>query len=230
MKKSVRQEQAAVPGTRKGRALATRRRVLVAAYELIREIGYAATTMAAIARRAGVAEQTLYFTFRNKPAIVNEVLHAAVVGFDRWSPTLDVDVRRDHQATARAKFPWFEAFEAEPDPRRALELYVDGTVEIFERAGPLLAAVSGLGLPELQPTLAASDALREEASNMIVRALKAKGRGLRRGLAQRRAADIFHVLTSPLLHHQLTGGRGWSAAQARSWLVDVLAEQLLARQ
>src|SRR5262245_27049018 len=136
--------QTATPATRKERALGTRRRVLRAAYELICEIGYAATTMTAIAKRAGVAEQTLYFTFRNKPAIVTEARHAAVVGFERWSPTLDADVRRDHPATARAKFPWYEAFEAEPDARRALELYVEGTVEIFSRAGPLLAAVSGI--------------------------------------------------------------------------------------
>jgi AcrR family transcriptional regulator len=228
MKRTSAPEPPDASGTRKQRALATRRRVLVAAYDLICETGYAATTMTAIARRARVAEQTLYFTFRNKPAIVNEVLHATVVGFDRWSPTLDLEVRQDHQATAREKFPWFEPFESERDPRRALEVYVDGTVEILARVGPLLAAVSGLGLPELQPTLDASEALRYEASEMIVQALKVKGRGLRQGLSSRRAADVFHVLTSPELHHQLTAGRGWSATQVGSWLVDLLAQQLLA--
>lgn len=216
------------PGTRKGRALATRRRMLKAAYDLICDVGYASTTMAAIAVRAGVAEQTLYFTFRNKAGIVNEVLHAVVVGFERWTPTLNLDVRRDHQATARAEFPWFAPFEAEPDARRALKLYLDGTVDILGRAGPLLAAVSGLGLPELQPTLASSEALRAEASLMIVRALKNKGRGLRKGLTVPRAADILHVLSSPQLFHQMTADRGWSTAQARAWLVQLLAEQLLA--
>jgi hypothetical protein len=43
-----------------------------------------------------------------------------------------------------------------------------------------------------------------------------------------RAADVFHVLTSPLLFHQLTVGRGWSVSQTRAWLVALLAEQLLA--
>ena len=216
------------PGTRKGRALATRRRMLKAAYDLICDVGYAATTMTAIAERAGVAEQTLYFTFRNKVGIVNEILHAVVGGFEQWTPTLDLDVRRDHQATARVEFPWFVPFEAEPDARRALALYVDGSVEIFCRAGPLLAAVGGLGLPELQPTLANSEGLRSEASLIIVRALKDKGRGLRKGLTVPRAADIFHVLSSPQLFHQMTAARGWSTAQARAWLVQLLAEQLLA--
>jgi AcrR family transcriptional regulator len=229
MKTTKRKEPPPPAGSkRREQALGTRRRILLAASELIGEIGYVATTMAAIAKRAGVAEQTLYFTFGSKPSIVNEALHAAVVGFDSWSPTLDRDVRHDHQATARAKFPWFEAFEAEADPRRALELYVAGAVEILGRTGPLLAAVSGLGLTELEPTLAGSEALRREASEMIVRALSAKGSGLRRGLSRRRAADIFHVLTSEPLHRQLTVGLGWSSAQFRSWLVQLLAEQLLA--
>lgn len=228
MKSPTGQNEADAPETRKERALATRRRMLKAAYDLICDVGYAATTMAEIARRAKVAEQTVYFTFRNKPAIVNEVLHAVVVGFDRWSPTLDHAVRSDHKATARAEFPWFASFEAERDGRRALALYMGGAVEIFGRAGPLLSAVSGLGLPELQPTLDSSEALRAEASQMIVRALKAKGRGLRKGLSVSKAADIFHVLSSPLLFHQLTANRGWTTAQARTWLVALLAEQLLA--
>lgn len=228
MKRATAQNETDAPETRKERALATRRRMLKAAYDLICDVGYTSTTMAAIAARAKVAEQTVYFTFRNKPAIVNEVLHAVVVGFDRWSPTIDHEVRQDHQATARVQFPWFAPFEAEPDARRALSLYMTGTVEILVRAGPLLAAVSGLGLPELQPTLDGSEALRAEASLMIVRALKAKGRGLRKGLTVPKATDIFHVLSSPLLFHQLTTNRGWTASQAGAWLVALLAEQLLA--
>ncbi len=105
MKRVAGQNETDAPETRKERALATRRRMLKAAYDLICDVGYAATTMKAIAARAKVAEQTVYFTFRNKPAIVNEVLHAVVVGFDRWSPTVDHEVRQDHKATARAPWP-----------------------------------------------------------------------------------------------------------------------------
>jgi AcrR family transcriptional regulator len=202
--------------------------MLEAGYQLLCEVGYGAATLAAIARRAGVAEQTLYFTFGSKPAIVNEVLHAAVVGFDVWSPALDGAVRRDHLATARDQFPWFRPFEVEPDPRRALTLYMDGTIEILARVAPLEAAVNGLGVPELQPTLDVSERLRDEASQMIVQALKTKGRGLRRGLSLQRAVDIFHVLTSPLLFHQLVAGRGWSPTQAGAWLAATLGDQLLA--
>jgi AcrR family transcriptional regulator len=202
--------------------------MLQAAYETFCASGYAATTMEAIAERAEVAVQTLYFTFRNKAAILNEVLHAAVVGFEQWSPSLDTEVRTDHLSTARASFPWYPRFEAERDPRQALRIYVDGTAEILARVGPLMAAVSARGVPELEATLASSEALREEASGFLVAALKAKGKGLRTDLTLQRAVDIFMVLTSAQLFHQFTAGRGWSLAETKRWWVELLAQQLLA--
>lgn len=216
------------PQTRKNKALATRRRILEASYDLLCKVGYAATTMAAIAKRADVAEQTLYFTFSNKIAIVTEVLHSSVVGFDRWTPTLDMEVRQDHLAAARGAMPWFGPFLAEPDPRRAIERYFEATADIFDRVGPLLAALSGLGLPELQGALDHSEALRVEAAGLILDSLRKKGTGLRADLKPARARDIFLVLTSVTLYRELTVGRGWSRRQATRWLGDLLADQLLA--
>jgi len=202
--------------------------MLRAAYDLVCEVGYEATTMASIAERAGVAVQTLYFTFHTKAAILSEVLHATVVGFDRWAPTLDRDVHRDHLSVAREEFPWFRPFEAEPDPRRAIALYVEGTAQILAREGPLLVGLGAQRAPELEATLADSERLREEASRLIVSALRAKGRGLRASLSLRQAVDIFSVLTRAELYHDLTVRRAWSHAQARKWLTEVLGQQLLA--
>jgi AcrR family transcriptional regulator len=216
------------PSTRKDKALATRRRILAAAYDLLCEVGYAATTMAAIAERAGVAEQTLYFTFSNKPAIVTEVLHSAVVGLDRWTPTLDAAVHEDHLTAARGAMPWFSAFESEPDPRRAIERYFDATAEIFDRIGPLLTALGGLGLPEIRLAIDRSEALRVEAAGLVLGVLRKKGAGLRRDLKPARARDVFLVLTSGTLYRELTVGRGWTRKQATHWLVDLTANELLA--
>jgi AcrR family transcriptional regulator len=201
--------------------------MLQAAYELVCELGYEATTMAAIAERAGVAVQTLYFTFHSKPAILSEVLHASVVGFDRWSPTLDRDVHRDHRSVVREEIPWFRSFEAEPDPRRAIGLYVEGTAEILARAGPLLANLGAQRASEIEATLVDSERLREEASTMIVSALRTKARGLRASLSLGQAVDIFLVLTRAELYHDLTVRRGWSHAQAKKWLTEILGHQLL---
>ena len=214
--------------SRRDRALATRRRMLQATYDLVTEIGYGATTMAAIAERAGVAEQTLYFTFHTKPAILSEVLHASVVGFERWTPSLHQEVRADHRAVAREQMPWFGPFEDESDPRRALEHYVDGTAEIWARVGPLLASLGTQPGSDLAATLTASERLREEASAMLVGMLAKKGSGLRSSLTRRAAVDVFHVLTRGELYFDLTTVRGWSHARAKRWLLELLARELLA--
>ena len=213
---------------RQDRALATRRRILEAAYDLVCEVGYEATTMTAIAARASVAVQTLYFTFHTKPAILSEVLHASVVGFDRWSPTIDRDVKLDHRSVARDKMPWFLPFEAQPDPRKAIAIYVEGTAEILARVAPLLVSLGAQRASEIEATLAQSERLREEASSMLVASLATKGKGLRRSLSRREAVDIFSLLTRAELYHDLTVGRGWSAARAQRWLAELLADQLLA--
>ncbi len=209
-------------------ALATRRRILEAAYERVCELGYEATTMTAIAERAGVAVQTLYFTFHTKPAILSEVLHASVVGFDRWSPTIDRDVKVDHRSVARDKMPWLPPFESEPDPAKAIAIYVEGAAPIWARVGPLLASLGAQRATEIEATLAESERLREEASSFLVAEIATKGRGLRPSLPRREAVDIFFVLTRAELYHDLTVGRGWPAARAQRWLAGLLAAQLLA--
>jgi AcrR family transcriptional regulator len=216
------------PNKKQDKSVATKRRILRAAYALVCESGYEATTMAAIAARAEVAVQTLYFTFHTKPAILSEVLHASVIGFDRWSPTIDHDVKADHRTVARAAMPWFLPFEREPDPRRAIEIYVEGTAEIWARVAPLLVSLGPQRGTELEATLAASERLRDEASEILVETLATKGRGLRPLLSKRKAVDIFFILTRAELFYDLTVTRGWSEARAKEWLVSLLAQQLLA--
>ncbi|MGH2394330.1 MAG: helix-turn-helix domain-containing protein, partial [Candidatus Limnocylindria bacterium] len=60
--------------SRRQRAAATRRRIGEAAFRLFALSGYAATTMEAIAREAGVAVQTVYFTFHTKAAVLIEAM------------------------------------------------------------------------------------------------------------------------------------------------------------
>ena len=112
--------------TRRERTLATRRRMVGAAYRLFCEKGYVATTMEAIAREADVAVPTLYFTFRTKGAILGEALGAAVMGFD--------------EPVGPEDSSWYGEFQAEPDARRALRILVENSTPILRRVGPLMAA------------------------------------------------------------------------------------------
>ena len=199
--------------TRRERTLATRRRMVEAAYRLFCENGYIATTMEAIAREADVAVPTLYFTFRTKGAILGEALGAAVMGFDE--PVGPEDA------------PWYLAFEAEPDPRRALKILVENVAVILRRVGPLTAATYAA---ENDPEVAAVRDLGEKRQHQgygaIVRSLAHKG-GLRQGLGVARATDILFVLLSADLFEALATGRGWSFTEYKRWLVDALSQQLL---
>jgi AcrR family transcriptional regulator len=198
---------------RRERTLATRRRMVGAAYRLFCERGYVATTMEAIAREAGVAVPTLYFTFRTKGAILGEALGAAVMGLDE--PVGPEDA------------PWYRAFEAEPDPRRALKILVENSAPILRRVGPLLAATyAAAGDPEVASVYALGEQRRHDGYRAIVQLLARKG-SLRRGLTVARATDILLVLLGPQLFDALANGRGWSVAECDRWIVEVLSQQLL---
>src|SRR4051794_26297375 len=60
-----------------------RERIAEAAFRLFAANGYAATTMEAIAREAGVAVQTVYFTFHTKPDVLIEAMKVAGGGPER---------------------------------------------------------------------------------------------------------------------------------------------------
>lgn len=66
--------------TRKERSERTRRAIVQAATDEFRASGYHGTTMAAIARRAGVAVQTVYFVFHTKPLLLTATIDQAVMG------------------------------------------------------------------------------------------------------------------------------------------------------
>lgn len=53
----------------------TQRRILAAALELFAENGYAATSTAAIAKRAGVAEKTIFANFTTKERLFEQILN-----------------------------------------------------------------------------------------------------------------------------------------------------------
>jgi AcrR family transcriptional regulator len=67
----------------------TRDQVLAAAAELFERSGWAGTTVAAIARHAGVAVETVYSGFGSKKQLLREVVDFAVVGDAEPVPLAD---------------------------------------------------------------------------------------------------------------------------------------------
>jgi len=62
-------------------------RIVDAATDLFFTLGYGATTIEAVARRAGVSKRTFYHRFANKSALLSAVVHRTI---DRMRPPADV--------------------------------------------------------------------------------------------------------------------------------------------
>lgn len=211
--------------TRAERALENRRRMVAAAYRLFCESGYPGTTMTAVAAEAGVAVQTLYYTFHTKAELFGETVGAAVVGFDNWGQPA-------HESIAVDELPqmltWWGEFKAAPDSAAALKVFVHHGVDVLERVAPLVAAFhGGAGDPDVVGVVHLGEERRVDSYRAVVRTLGGKEGGLRRGLTISDATDVLLVLFSAEVYQALASGRGWPRARCERFLYDVLDSQLL---
>jgi AcrR family transcriptional regulator len=194
---------------RRERTMATRRRMIETAYKLFCERGYG-VPLTDIAEAAGVAVQTLYFTFHTKAALFLEAFDFAVTGDVLGTPP-------DQQA-------WAARMAAEPDPRNAMRIMVDGAIGIFERVAPLTGVIKNTD-EELAAAYRHREQLRLEGYGRQVSAL-AKRAKLRRGLNVDEATDIVFALFSPELYQVMVSERGWSTERWRRWVGETLGEAL----
>ncbi len=68
------------PSLRQAQTALTEERIIAAAGELFLAGGYVATTLEAVARRAGVGARTVYVRFGTKAALIKRVVDVAIVG------------------------------------------------------------------------------------------------------------------------------------------------------
>lgn len=198
--------------SRRERAAATRRRMVEAAYLLMSTRGYMETTMADIAAEAGVAVQTLYFTFHSKPAVMRAAFEFAVKG--------------DHLPTSPVERPWFAAMEQEPDHERALATFVDASIEILRRVMPLAAVFSALGDdPEIASFYELTGRLQRDGYRIVVDTLGRK-RPLRTGLSPEDATTILLVLVGTDVYRSMLVDHGWAEQRWRSWVIGTVSEAL----
>jgi len=196
--------------TRQAKAAATRQRMLVAAYDCFCEEGFRATTMDRIAERAGVAVQTLYFTFHTKDELLQEVHNWTVLGDDPTPPPQQ---------------PWYLAAIEEPDARRSLALIVAGVVVIESRVAPMLPVFHAVSADPAGEIFRHADALRREGMEEVVDILVTKA-PLRRGMTKRRAVDLLHILMGPESYRSFVLECGWTTKQWTAWVTATLSRDL----
>jgi AcrR family transcriptional regulator len=196
---------------RRERAAQTRRRILDAAYRLLCAGGYEATTMQMVAEAAGVAVQTVYFVFGTKAQLLVEVENRVILG--------------DAQSEQELRRSWATQLEKETDSHKLLALFVDVATDIQSRIAPFVAAL-GPALPSDPQSVGARERGRDEFFGAVVGRLEAIGT-LRDGVTRSRALDIIRVVNTVEAFVDLTTRRGWSVAEWKAWLTELLSTQLL---
>ena len=200
--------------SRADKARANRRRMREAALTLFIKRGYAVTSIQAIADEAGMAVQTVYFTFGSKRALLSEILDVAVAGDEEPVPTLE-------RAEVLAAID-------DPDQEKQLREQTRIAREIYERVAPVLQVVANAASadPEIAELWETNNSQRATVMERLITALAGKG-PLRDGLDTAMAIDIALALQSPEMYQYLTKRRGWSPSRWQQWTADALITQLL---
>ena len=199
--------------TRREQAAATKERMIRAAIEVFTGSGYVGARMGDIAHRAGVAVQTVYFTFHTKAELLQACFDFAVLGPERLPPM---------------EQPFYADLLAARSGRAAIAAFVAGNTAILARVAAIKeVAESAPHEPEAAAVVANSERLRREGLAQIV-GLVGDRFGLRAGLNVDEATDLLLMLSSsgPYLTLQRYG---WSDEKYMGWLTDALARLLLAR-
>lgn len=182
-----------------------RRRLIEAATELILARGYPATTMAEVAKRAGVAVQTVYFTFHTKAALFTAVMEGLAAGPDGPTPVLE-----------RA---WVHELRDSADPARALALIVEHGTDIFVRLMPVWPSIQAAAAADqdFAERFAVIVSRRREGMRQLLGELAARG-AWRAKTTTESVADHFFLLQSPELLHLATTTLGWSIEGFKAWV------------
>jgi len=198
--------------TRREQAAATRERMIRAAIEVFTEAGYVGARMSDIATQAGVAVQTVYFTFHTKAELLQACFDHAVLGPDRLPPM---------------EQPFIADLTTAASGGAALSAFVRGNTAILTRVAAIKeVAESAPHEPDAAAVVERTERLRREGLAQIVD-LIAERWGLRSGVDAAEATDLLLMLSSSGPY--LTLRRyGWSDEQYATWLAGTLTRDLLA--
>lgn len=197
---------------RRQQAADNQRRIIAAAHELFLDKGYSATTITEIAAAAGVAAETVYAAFRNKPTL----LHRA------W----DVAVGGDEQDIHLLDRPEMRAVFAEPDLATRLTRFAAVNTPIMRRTARLLRVLQDAtgGDPAVADLLAEIDRARLDAMALHARAAADTGQLL---VSQQECRDVLFATTDGSLWLTLVQRAGWTDTQYAAWLARLWTAMLV---
>jgi AcrR family transcriptional regulator len=190
---------------------ATRAGVVEAASRLFVANGYTATTMAAIAREAGVAIQSVYSAAQSKAELLRLVVDRAMAGDDE-----DLDVHDQ---------PLFAAIVDAPDPEAKLTAMAAMIADVQERSAPVQAAYREAAATDATVAAAveAAHQRRYETFGVAIQTLPPE----RLRYSYEDTLDTAWAVGSTEVFMLLRRIRGWDAKRYADWLSRTLIDQLL---
>lgn len=191
-------------------ATATRSKIVDAASELFLRDGFVTTTMAAIAKEAGVAVQTLYLSFGSKTAILQAAFDQALT---------------DSEPTGILETDWFQQVLANPDGVAALRRFCHESARVIGRAAPLFNVMRAASAdPEVGEVLTHNKKLRYDGYRLVVEAIASRA-GFDHELSVGDAHGIVYSVLSEDGYLLLVTEHGWSAEEWVSWVSRTCLEQ-----
>jgi AcrR family transcriptional regulator len=191
---------------RRAQARETQRTVLDAARELFVGQGYGRTTIADVARAAGVSVETVYAAFGNKATLLHRV----------WDVTIGGD---DEEITYHER-PEILALRAEPDLARRLAMQAVLFTQTSRRIVPFLLAVQGAAATEPAAAEMLAEMGRQRLEGLGVMAAAAAATG-QLAVSEQECRDIIWATMDGVLWQRLVNERGWSDEQFQEWLAQM---------
>lgn len=185
---------------------------LDAAERLFLERGYAGTSVASVAKEAGLSVQTIYKVFGGKSGLVKAIYFRGLLG------------KGDHPAYARSD----AMREREVDPRRIMCQWGALTTEVASVVSPirLLMRSAAVTDPEMAGLLKETDEDRLARARHHARFLKERGH-LREGITLEEATDVLWTCSSIEIYDLLVLQRNWPLPRFARFVSDFMITALL---
>lgn len=196
-------------------AAATRRAVLDAARALFTTTGYAATTVAQIAERAGVNVDTVYAAVGRKPVVLREVVETAISDGDHAVPA--------------AEREYVQAIRAARTAAEKIAVYAAALAAMGPRTAQVFVALRDAATRDAACAALHTEITERRAANMRLFAADLRATGeLRADLTDDEVADIVWSMNAAEYYTLLVHRRGWTPQRYGEFLADAWRRLLLA--
>lgn len=181
----------------------TKRAILEAAWDLMTDAGQADVAMAAVAERAGVSRQTVFYAFGGRPGLLLAMVRHK-------------DTRSDHVARLRAI-----TAKPDPDPASLLE-YSEVWLDYLPLIYPVGILLDAASWTDAEAAAAWDDRMRHALLGGYKRLAHAihQGHGLPRDPDE--TAESIWALVHPTAYRRLVEECGWSPEKFRIRQLDMI--------